>query len=171
LPLVLLSALMWAAAPASVAGAEDVHRSEEVPQSPRSCFDPIFYWIGANIKEPSSVVLAPDEENTCIPAYSASANVVSLRGGSVLGVRPALERRVPGGIEVPQGAVDVRRFYSGASLEKGVQILRRYEVDYVLVRAGSPLEGQLGHLPGFAAVDAPRERYNLYAVDHQRLGG
>jgi hypothetical protein len=170
LPLVLLGALMWAAAPASVAGAEAVHRSEEVAQSPRSCFDPIFSWMGTNITEPS-VVLAPDAENTCIPAYSASANVVSLRGGSVLGVLPALEQRVPGGIEVPEGAVDVRRFYSGASLEESVQILRRYEVDYVLVRAGSPLDGQLGRLPGLAAVDAPTERYNLYAVGHLRLGG
>ena len=168
LPLVLLGALMWVAAPASVTGAEAVHSSEEIAQSPRSCFDPVFRWIGANIKEPS-VVLAPDQENTCIPAYSASANVVSLRGGTVLGVLPILERRVPGRIEVPRGTVDIRSFFSGPTLVESVQILRRYEVDYVLLYANPSLGKQLGRLPGTTAIETPGERYSLYAVDHQEL--
>jgi hypothetical protein len=62
-----------------------------------------------NIEE-TSVVLAPDLENTCIPAYSAKANVVSLRGGLLLRVLPALQSRAPGRIEVPQGTLDVRNF-------------------------------------------------------------
>ncbi len=167
LPLVLLGALMWVAAPASVTGAEDVHRSEEIAQSPRSCFDPVFRWIGANIKEPS-VVLAPDEENTCIPAYSASANVVSLRGGTVLGVLPILERRVPGRIEVPRGTVDVRSFFSGPALVESVQILHRHKVDYVLLYESPSLGKQLGRLPGTTAIVTPGERYSLYAVNHQK---
>jgi hypothetical protein len=31
------------------------------------------------------VVLGPDLENSCIPTYAASANVVSLRGGPICG--------------------------------------------------------------------------------------
>jgi hypothetical protein len=169
LPPLLIGALMWVSAPASVAGAQDIHRSEEVAQSLRSCFDPVFRWIGANIKEPS-VVLAPDAENTCIPAYSASANVVSLRGGTVLGVLPALERRVPGRIEVPRGTLDVRNFFSGSTLEEKAEILRRREVDYVMLRANSSRREQLERLPGTTAIETPGERYGLHAVDHQKLG-
>jgi hypothetical protein len=169
LPLVLLGALMWVAAPTSVARAEEVHSSEEVAQSQRSCVDPVFRWIGANITEPS-VVLAPDAENTCIPAYSASANVVSLRGGTVLGVLPILERRVPGRIEVPRGTLDVRSFFSGPTLEESVQILHRHEVDYVLLYANPSLGKQPGRLPGITAIKTPGERYSMYAVDHLDLG-
>jgi uncharacterized membrane protein len=169
LPPLLIGALMWVSAPASMAGAQDIHRSHEVARSPRSCLDPVFRWIGANIKEPS-VVLAPDAENTCIPAYSASANVVSLRGGTVLGVLPALERRVPGRIEVPQGALDVRNFFSGSTLEKKADILRRREVDFVMLRANSSRREQLERLPGTTAIETPGKRYSLYAVDRQKLG-
>jgi hypothetical protein len=169
LPLVLLGVLVWVVAPTAVAGAEDVHRSEEVAQSPRSCFDPVFRWIRANITEPS-VVLAPDAENTCIPAYSASANVVSLRGGTVLGVLPVLERRVPGTIEVPRGTLDVRSFFSRTTPEESVQILRRHDVDYVLLYTNPSLGKQPRRLPGTTAIKTPGKRYSLYAVDHHEFG-
>ena len=167
MPLVLVSTMIAVVAPSAAVGAEKVYRAGE--EARYTCFDPIFRWMRANIKEPS-VVLAPDAENTCIPAYSASANVVSLRGGTVLGVLPALEERVPGQIEVPQGALDVRRFFSGPPLEEGTQILRRHEVDYVLLHANRSLGEQLENLPGITAIETPGERYSLYAVDHQKLG-
>src|SRR3712207_2769745 len=111
-PLVLIVAVMAEATPPTVAEAEGVYRTEEeTAQVQRSCFDPIYYWMRDHITEPS-VVLAPDLENTCIPAYSASANVVSLRGGLILEVLPELERRTDGGVSVPQGALDVQRFFS-----------------------------------------------------------
>ncbi len=90
-PVVLVGAMAAVATPTIVAGAEDIYRTGEVPGR-CSPADPVFGWMRDNIKEPS-VVLAPDAENTCIPAYSASANVVSLRGGLILDVLPALERR------------------------------------------------------------------------------
>ena len=167
LPLVLVSMMIAVVAPSAAVGAEKVYRASE--EARVTCSDPIFRWMQANVKEPS-VVFAPDAENTCIPAYSASANVVSLRGGTVLGVLPALEERVPGQIDVPQGALDVRRFFSGPSLEEGVQILRRHEVDYVLLYTSPSPGEQLGRLPGITAVESPGERYSLYAVDHQKLG-
>jgi hypothetical protein len=169
LPLALVVTLMAVAAPVAVAGIEKVHHAAEPRRGATFRFDPVFRWMGDNIEEPS-VVLAPDAESTCIPAYSAPANVVSLRGAQILKYRAALERRVPGRIEVPQRALDVRTFYSDPTLEEGIGILRRNEVDYVLVHADSPLDEQLGRLPGFAPMKTPGETYSLYAVDRQRLG-
>jgi hypothetical protein len=168
LPLVLLCALMVAAAPASVAGVRDVYRAAEVPPTVDSRFDPIYGWMHDHIVEPS-VVLAPDWVNVCIPAYSAQANVVSLRGEQVLKHLAALNRRVPGQIDVPQGALDVHSFFYRSTLEEKIRIIQRYEVDYVLVRADSPLNGTLKHEPAFTTIDTPGKRYSLYAVDHSKL--
>ncbi len=171
LSLALVVALMAVAAPAAMNGVKKAYQANEVAHNGGSCFDPILPWMRDNVTE-SSVVLGPDAFNTCIPAYSARANVVSFRGGLVLGVLPALERRAPGQIEVPQSALDVRKFFSGRlTKEEAIRILRRYNVDYVLVPEDSPLNGPLKRLSGFAVVDTPGERYDLYTVDRDELGG
>jgi hypothetical protein len=171
LPLVLVTAMVAVAAPSAMVGAKDVHRTdEEIEQTPGCVYDPIFSWMRARITEPS-VVLAPDLENTCIPAYSAQANVVSLRGAAILDRLSALERRAPGRIEPPRRALDVRKFYRDSALGEKVGILRRYEVDYVLLHATSSLRKQLEGLPGVAVVNTPGERYIFYAVDHRKLDG
>jgi hypothetical protein len=72
---------------------------------------------------------------------------------------------------VPQGALDVRSFFSRSTLEEKVRILRRHDVDYVMVRADLPLNGTLKRQAGFSAIDTPGERYSLYAVDRGKLGG
>jgi hypothetical protein len=170
LPLALVVAMAVVVAPTAVAGVEAVHRTEkEIAKHPVFVFDPIFSWMRDNIEEPS-VVLAPDAENTCIPAYSASVNVVSLRGEAVLDRRAALERRAPGRIEVPRRALDVRKFFRYSTPEEKAEILRRYEVDYVMLRADSPLREYLDGRPGFVVVETPGDWYRLYAVDLQRLG-
>ena len=115
-------------------------------------------------------MLAPDEENTRIPAYSAQANAVCLRGVSVLNHLAALERRPPQEIEVPQDAVDVRKFFRSSALGEKFGILQRYGVDYVMVRAVSPLNRKPRRWPGFTTIDTPGAGYNLYAVNRQRLG-
>ena len=96
-PVVLLGVVMAVATPASIAAAEDVHEP--------TCFAPVFSWIRDNITKPS-VVLAPDRQNTCIPAYSAKANVVSVRGSQVLDHLQGLERRAGRKIGVPRHALD-----------------------------------------------------------------
>jgi hypothetical protein len=122
-----------------------------------------------NIEEPS-VVLAPDLENTCIPAYSASANVVSLRGGLILDVLPDLEERTDGRVRVPRGALDVRAFFSQPTSAEVNRILRRHEVDYVMVPTKKlRLNERLEQLPGVVATDSPKQGYRLYAVDYRRL--
>jgi hypothetical protein len=170
LPLALVVAMAAVVAPSAADGAEAVHRTEEETRKhPAFVFDPIFSWMRDNITEPS-VVLAPDAENTCIPAYSAKANVVSLRGASVLDRLPALERRAPGQIEAPQRALDVRRFFRDSTPEEKAEILRRYAVDYVMLRADSPLREYLEGRSGFSVVETPGDWYRLYAVDLRRLG-
>src|SRR3712207_3948152 len=165
LPVVLVGAMVAVAAPAVVAGAGDICRTGDV-RSRCSPAEPVFGWMRDNIREPS-VVLAPDAENTCIPAYSASANVVSLRGGLILDVLPALERRAPRQIDVPQRVLDVRKFFHDSTPQ--VEILRRYEVDYVLVYANPSLSRQLENLPGITAIETPGENYSLHAVESRRL--
>ena len=131
--------------------------------------DPIYPWFRDEITSPR-VVLAPDLLGARIPAYSAQANVVSRRGSLVLNVLPKLEERVPGRIEAPRGAVDVRAFFNGTTLGRGVEILRRYDVDLVMVNADSSLDAALGRLPGFRPRDEPSDRYNVYAVDLRKVG-
>ena len=114
-------------------------------------------------------MLAPDWVNTCIPAYSAQANVVSLRGDLLLGVLRDLKKRAPGQIEVPQGVLDVWRFFYYSTPEQKIRIIERYEVDYVMVPASSPLNRTLKRQLGFTAIDTPGEGYTLYAVNRSKL--
>jgi hypothetical protein len=66
--------------------------------------------------------------------------------------------------------VDVRKFFNGTSLERGAEILRRHDVDLVMVEAGSSLDAALGRRPGFEPRAEPSDRYDLYAVDLQKVG-
>jgi Family of unknown function (DUF6077) len=174
LPLMLVCALI--AMTASVATGQTkaaykaVSRAGKGVHTPRKCFDPVFRWMQTNIKEPS-VMLAPDAENTCIPAYTAQVNVVSVRDGPMLRLLPALNRRVPGRIEVPQGTLDVQNFFNGIIRNEARRIIVRQKVDYVMVRAGSNLDNRLERWPGFSAIDTPGSTYSLYGVDRQKLGG
>lgn len=130
---------------------------------------PVFRWMHENITEPA-VVLAPDDENTVIPAYSAEANVLSFRGAPVMNNLADLERVSGKEIEVPQGARDVRAFYSSATPEGRLEILRRYKVDYVLALAKNPLAQALKEAPYLTQLETPGERYVLFAVDRAKLG-
>ncbi len=169
LPALLVIALTVATVPQARQGIESIQAHRAASRT--SGFypsDPIFPWFRDEMNSPV-VVLAPDIQSARIPAYSSEANVVSRRGGLVLRVLPQLENRAPGQIEVPQGSLDVRDFFSGTTLQEGVEILRRNDVDYVMVANDSQLTGALDRLSGFTQVETPSERYALYAVDLQKL--
>jgi Family of unknown function (DUF6077)/Family of unknown function (DUF6541) len=168
-PLLLVVGLTVAASPWTMEGIELVQRHKEDARS-RGLYpaDPIYPWLRGELESPA-VVLAKEVQGVRIPAYSSEANVVSSRGILVLQVLPALERRVPGRIEVPQGALDVQEFFRGTSITRKVEILRRHKVDYVMVQTGSRLDRTLGRLPGFKRLDEPSERYDIYHVDLRRL--
>jgi hypothetical protein len=170
LPLLLVAALTVAAVPWTTAGIKLIQRHNEVARSDGFYpVDPVYPWFRDEMASPV-VVLAPDLQGARIPAYSSEANVVSRRGGLVLRVLPELEERAPGRIEVPQGSLDVREFFNGTDLRTGVEILRRHEVDYVMVHSGSQLDRAMDELPGSEPVNEPSERYDVYDVDLQRLG-
>lgn len=167
-PLVLVLVLAMVVAPLAGYGTWRVYEASDPAEAAGYPADPIFGWMRENITEPA-VVLAPDAENTVIPAYSASVDVISLRGGAILYNLPALEARAGEEIEVPQRVLDVQAFYSSLTFEEAFEILRRYKVDYVLVYRDTPLEGQLAQLPAFEMVETPGERYSLFAVDLSQL--
>jgi hypothetical protein len=168
-PLLLVAVLTVAAVPWTVEGIELVQRHKEDARAlglyPA---DPIYPWLRGGLESPA-VVLAREVQGVRIPAYSSEANVVSSRGSLVLQVLPALERRVPGRIEVPQGTLDVQEFFRGTTFTRKVEILRSHQVDYVMVQSGSRLDRTLGRLPGFEPLDEPSERYDIYHVDLRRL--
>jgi len=163
LPVVLLGVVMVVATPASMAAVEKVYEAGRPPYD-GACFAPVFPWIRNNITKPS-VVLAPDRQNTCIPAYSAKANVVSVRGSQVLDHLQALERRAGRKIKVPQRALDQRSFFWGATPQERLQILRHYNVGYVMAYARGPTDKELRHLPGLSAVNVPGENIDLFKVE------
>src|SRR5215210_1601874 len=169
LPTIVVVALTFAAWPQAQSGLESIQAHSET--SRKSGFypsDPIFPWFRDEISSPV-VVLAPDIQSARIPAYSYEANVVSRRGELVLRVLPELQNRAPGQIEVPQGSLDVREFFSESTLQERVEILRRNDVDYVMIANDSQLTGALDRLPGFTPVETPSERYDLYSVDLEKL--
>jgi len=165
LPLLVVIALTIGAVPLTREGLESVlQHKEDARAAGVYPVDPIYPWFRDEIDSPQ-VVLASDLLSARIPAYSSDANVVSRRGSLVLKVLPKLEQRVPGQIEVPQGSIDVQKFFSGTDLRTGIEILRRHEVDYVMVPADSQLGRSLEELLGFERVKEPSSRQDLYAVD------
>jgi hypothetical protein len=165
LPFLVVVVLTVVAVPCVKGGIEIIqNHKEDARESGLWPADSIYSWLRSEIESPV-VVLANHLESARIPAYSAEANVISRRGNLVLRVLPELEQRVPGQINVPQGALDVREFFNGTDLETGVEILRRHEVDYVMIRTGSRLGKAVDELAGFKPAREPSKRYDVYHVD------
>ena len=166
--LVLVVLLTAAAAPRALAGIQTLNSVDETPQDTASCVDPAFESLREAART-GSVVLAPELENSCVPAYSPLTNVVSYRdqflGGSASGEtgsssESAASRKVKA----------VQDFFAASTVNSTmIETLQRYEVDYVLLPANSPLNVQLGHLPGFTVLDNPGERYKLYGVSREEV--
>jgi uncharacterized protein DUF6077 len=171
LPLALVVVLVAVSVPSAVLKATDLYREYEVARTSDYHPDPIFPWIRDNLEEPG-VLLARDSANNIVPAYSASIDVVSQRGEGMIRDRDELERRAGSGIQIPRRYLDVHDFFFGPTLDtEAHEILRRYDVDFLMVYADGPLDRRLKTLSGFSAVDdAPRERYSLYTVDPGELG-
>ena len=169
LPVLIVVALTVASVPQARPGMESIQAHREASRKSGFCpSDPIYPWFRDEIRSPA-VVLAPDIQSARIPAYSHEANVVSRRGSLVFRVLPELKKRAPGQIEVPQGSLDVREFFGETTLQKRVEILRRNNVDYVMIEKDSRLTGSLEDLSGFRPVETPSERYDLYSVDLKKL--
>lgn len=162
LPLAAAILLIAASSPAISTGLRAADRWNETPQAESSCFDPSFHWMRRALTTPG-LVLAPDAENSCVPAYSARADVIQLRG-----LRGQKDQ--PEGAAVNAKTRDMQRFFeSTAPDDEMVEILERYEAGYILVPAVSPLNDQLARLPGITRLDNPGERYRFYSTDPAKL--
>ena len=167
LPFVLLALLASWTAPTILDGVRSADNSGELPQDETDCRDPAFRRMREAMDDPGAV-LAPNRENACVPAHLARATVVSYRAQGLLNGQDAQEEGIQGaeGAGVPRGATDLDQFFGAETLdEEMIGTLGRYGVDHVLVRAGSPLELQMRHLPGFEAVDVPEGRYRVYGLE------
>lgn len=169
LPLALAAGLTLAAAPPSAMEAVDLYRKFEAARTSNYNPDPIYPWLRENIREPV-VVLAPDAKSTAIPAYSEKVDVVSYRSVAMIENREELERYAGHEIDLPQRYLDSYEFFSDADLdEEDYRILRRYGVDYLMVRDGAPLDERLRNTLGFSVVEeAPSEEYVLYTFEDER---
>lgn len=166
--LILVVLIAAAAAPRALAGIQTLNSVDETPQDTASCVDPAFEQL-REVAKTGSVVLAPELENSCIPAYSSLTNVVIYRD-QFLGESASSETDSAGESATPRKARDVRDFFEASTVSSAmIETLQRYEVDYVLLPANSPLNIQLGHLPGFTVLDTPGERYKLYSVSRKDI--
>jgi len=173
LPTLIVVSLMALAVPPAVAGAFESSQSNRMPPENLGVgFDPIYPWLRDNVDEPS-VLMAPDVTNTIIPAWSANANVISLRGGLLFPVLEKLQARTNNAIQPPEGSLAVFAFYHITPDPRDkLELLRRHNADYVMVIEGSRVEERLQDIPGVTPIKTPpSSRYNLYDVDQKRIGG
>lgn len=170
LPVILVVILAVAAMPATIAGARSIDRSGETPQNQTTCSSPVFSWMQRELTGSNIVILAPNRETECFPAY--------VPGGVPVGYRstiyedgssdPVQDSAQDSG--TPQTASDKLEFFDSTSVdEEMLKTLQRYAVDYVMLPSNSPLNAQFLHLPGFDATNNPKEKYQLYEVDVTEL--
>lgn len=170
LPILAISVLMATAAPPALAGLRSANGEGETPQEESSCMDPAFRWMQGVVREPGTVVLAPDRENSCFPAYTLNAEYVAYRTGYFPKEQPTSKEGTSDTPEIPRNILDVRKFFGAAALDgEMVEILERYSVDMIILTSSSPLNEQLERLPGFEPMDNPGGRYRFYRVNEKEM--
>lgn len=167
LPVILVAVLALFAAPAATTGARSASGAGEIPLNRTSCMDPIFPWMRNTIKT-TTMVVAPDAENSCIPAYVTLANVITYRSTGLLAVQDNVQEPAEG--QVIQIARDAKKLFKSRAVDtRMVQMLQQNNAEYLLLLASSQLNTQLPHLAGFSEMDAPGERYRLYRIEREKL--
>lgn len=148
LPLIIVGLLLIEAVPLALTSLRAAEDPGEIAQDETSCLDPTFRWMQGSIIPAPSGVMAPRTENPCILANAVSARVVGVRGQTS-----------------PQAQQDLENFYAAPTVgPETLEILERREIGYVVLPINSPLNVQLEHLPGFARMNNPGERYRVYKV-------
>jgi tetratricopeptide (TPR) repeat protein len=151
LPLIVVGYLSLNAVPVALAGIRGTDDVGKVAQDESTCLDPTFRWMQETIPTHSRV-MAPRLESPCVTAHVASADVLGGRGQVSSRIRQDLEA-----------------FYAPPTLgPNALRALERHQLGYVLLPANSPLNAQFEHLPGFARMDNPGERYRMYEVTNQQ---
>ena len=109
-----------------------------------------------------AMVLAPQDLSVTIPAYVANASIVAHRMPTTSEVFPADQQEI-----ALQRLTDQDAFFRTPYLTvESLDILRRYDVRYVVAPSGSRLDAQLALAPAWfePLVTSAEGTYSLYAV-------
>jgi len=112
----------------------------------------------------STMVLAEQDINLCLASYAPYANILEFRTTNVVRYYP-LEQRDEGWQRVFDSY-----YFSGAEFvdDRLMEILDRYDTQYLIVRLNSPLEPQLRHLPELFYPVTTGFHRRIYAVVRPR---
>lgn len=114
-----------------------------------------------------AVVLADQDLSVSIPAYVAGAHIVAHRAPTTSEVFPANRQD-----EALQRLIDQAAFFRARYLTAPVlEVLRRYNVGYVVAPSGTSLEIQLRLAPAWFTWIMDDQSYSLYAVHPALLTG
>lgn len=107
-----------------------------------------------------AMVMADQDLSVSIPAHVAKANIVAHRVPTTSEVFPADQQEI-----ALQRLIDQAAFFHSRFLTHDVlEILRRYDVGYVVAPSGSNLEIQLRLAPAYFKWILDDQSYSLYAV-------
>jgi tetratricopeptide (TPR) repeat protein len=107
-----------------------------------------------------TTVLADQDLSVTLPAYVANANIVAHRAPTTSEVFPADQQDVALQRLIDQGTFFRTPYLTSASVE----ILRRYDVRYVITSSGSDIDMQLRLAPEWFEWLMDDQSYTLYAV-------
>ena len=124
--------------------------------APTALYDRLADELG----ERSAVVMADPDISVTLPAYVANAAIVAHRVPTTSEIFPADQQTV-----ALQRLIDQQRFFQSRWLgTTALDLLARYNVQYVVISSGSPLESQLRLAPGSFTPLLDDLGYTLYKV-------
>lgn len=125
--------------------------------APQGIFDHLNAQI--NINDPA-MVLADQDLSVTVAAYVAQAHILAHRVPTTSEIFPADQQDV-----ALQRLIDQDVFFSTPYLTaESIQILSRYDVDYIIAAGGSDLDRQLQLAPDWFQWQLDDHSYSLYAV-------
>jgi len=112
------------------------------------------------IMDEETIVLAPRELATCVPAFTAHGKVVEYYlTGTVNWLMPEREE------EAWQRIYDVLTYSAARVVDEGLcDIIKRWNVKYVIIAREASLAAQFRHLPRLFEPVAQNERYAVYRI-------
>lgn len=120
----------------------------------------LFDRLNAATADEAAVVLADPDLSVTIPAFVARASIVAHRAPTTSEIFPADAQDV-----ALQRLLDQYDFFAGTLLTRThLDILARYDVDYVAAKSGGDLDVQLRLSPQWFTWLVDDEGYSLYAL-------
>lgn len=131
---------------------------------------PYFYPVPAGLfahlnhltaQQGPLTIMADSDLSVTMPAYVAQANTIAHRPPTTSELFPRNQQDV-----ALQRLIDQDVFYRSPRLSPAtLEILTRYQIDYVVVHSGSDLDTQLSLADDWFTWQASRDAYSLYGVN------